>query len=297
MIVTPYVSTAEFQAHPTYLDLDDLRSGDLAQADQTVELNNVLLMSSGMADRYCEQPLAAHVVVQNTRARADRYGNLKLHPDHTPVLSFLSVAYGSTPTSLTTFADPSGVWIEDGRNIVVPLSTGGLGPWSGALQFGSPSAGCELYVQLACVAGWVATALAADAVQGATGLTVLDPTGILPGATYRVWEPGVEEFVTVSTTYVPSVVAVPPSPTSIPLAAATASAHKAGMGFSSLPPEAHTAVINFAVAQLLRPDTAKEDVYPDTRYSSGTRRDDPRQDGSGLVAEAERLLRPLRRIR
>lgn len=297
MIVTPYVSTAEFTAHPTYLDVDDLRVGDPSQGDQTAELNNVLLMASGMADRYCEQPLAAHVVVQNTRARADRYGNLKIHPDNTPVLSFTSVAYGSTPTALTTLAGSSGVWIEDGRNIVVPLSAGGLGPWSGALQFGSPSAGCELYVQLVYIAGHPATELAVDAVQGATSLTVLDPTGILPGSTYRIWEPGSEEYVTVSTTYIPAVVTIPPTPTAIPLAAPTMKDHTAGMGFSGLPPEAHTAVINFGVAQLLRPDTAKEDSYPDTRYSSGTRQDDPRQDGSGLVAEAQRLLAELRRIR
>ena len=85
MATVPYVSTAAFTAHPTYLDLDDLRSGAISAADQTAELNNLLLMASQWADNRCDQPLRAHTKVQNCRARIDRNGNLKVHPDHTPV--------------------------------------------------------------------------------------------------------------------------------------------------------------------------------------------------------------------
>lgn len=296
MPTVPYVTTAAFGAHPTYLDLGDLRSGDSSATDQTGELNNLLVMASAWADNYCEQPLAAHQNTQQQRARCDRYGFLKLHPDHTPILSFTSLAYGYTPSAMTTLTDLSDLWIEDGRNIVIPLA-GGTGAWSGSLQFGAPAAGSELFVRVTYLAGWVSTTLGAGAAAGATALQVADPTGILPGQTYRIWEPGSEETVTVSTTWTPPAVTTPPTPTSVPLAVATGNAHTAGMGLSGMPADVHLAVISYAVSQLMRPDTASEDSYPDTRFASGTRQTDSRKDGSGLVVEAERLLEPFRRVR
>lgn len=296
MLTAPYVSTAAFTAHPTYLDLDDLRSGSNLASDQTAELNNVLLMATQWCDNYAEQTLAAHVVTQNTRARCDRNGYLHLHLTDRPYLSLVQVGYGYTPTSLTTMSAPQ-VW-EDNNNITVPLSVGG--PWSGSLQFGSPAAGSELYVQAVYTAGWVATQLTANALAGATTLTVADPTGIQPGARYRIWEPGAEETVTVSPTWTPPTISVPPTapvPTAVTLAAPTLFAHTAGNDVSGMPADLRLAVINYAISQLMRPDTAAEDSYPDTHLSSGTRQADPRQDGSGLVAESERILERYRRVR
>jgi hypothetical protein len=291
----PYVSPAAFTAHPTYLDVDGLRSGSPYAADQTAALNNILLMASQWADNRCDQPLAAHQNVQRTRGRIDRYGMLRLHPDHTPVLAVTSVGYGYTPTALTT-VDASKAWVEDGRNIVIPLGGAG-GPWSGALQFGTPAAGGEVFVQLACTAGWVATQLSAAASAGASSVTVADPTGILPGGQYRIWEPGKEETVTVSSSWTPPVVAVPPVATAVTLAAPLVSAHTAGHDFSGMPADMRLAVTHYTVSLLMRPDTTTEDAYPDTALSSSTRRNDPRQDGSGLVAEAERILASYRRVR
>ena len=74
-------------------------------------------------------------------------------------------------------------------------------------------------------------------------------------------------------------------------------AHTAGSDLSGMPADMRLAVINYAVAQLLRPDTSSEDAYPDTRLSSGTRQADPRQDGSGLVVEAVRILTRYARVR
>ncbi len=290
MLAAPFVSTAAFTAHPTYLDLDDLRSGSSLASDQTAELANILLMASDWADNYGEQPLGAHCNVQRLRARADRYGNLKVHLDHGPFLGLVQVGYGFTPTALTTLTSPS-AW-EENNNLVIPLSTG-AGPWSGSLQFGFPGAGAPLYVQVAYTAGWVATQLTAAAGQGAVSLTVADPTGIQPGAQYRIWEPGAEETVTVSPSWTPPTITVPPSapaPAAVTLASPTVFAHTAGQDFSGMPSDLRLAVINYAVSQLMRPDTAEEDSYPDTHMASGTRQADSRQDGSGLVAEAERII-------
>lgn len=293
-MITPYVSAAAFTAHPTYLDLDDLRAGDNLPADQNAELGNLLLMASTWADGYVEQPLAAHQVTQSLRTTCDRYGQLKIHPDHTPVIAVSSVAYGYSPTSLTTVSAPS-VWNEDGRNLVIPLAA--AGPWSGSLQFGTPAAGQRLFVQVTYTAGFVATTLAGASALAATSLTVTDPTGIQPGGAYRIWEPGAEETVTVAASYTPPAVAIPPAATAVPLAAPAVYPHNAGHDIGNLPADARLAVTNYAVSILLRPDTSSEDAYPDTRLAAGTRQNDVRKDGSGLVDEAERLLERLRRVR
>ena len=290
----PYVSAAAFKAHPTYLDLDDLRSGSNLDSDQTAELVNLLLMASDWADNRAGQNLGAHTVVQNCTARFDRGGNLRIHPDNTPVLAVSSIAYGYTPTALTTVSSPS-LWLEDSRVIISSFAGGG--PWSGSLQFGSPVAGGEVFVQLTYTAGWVATQLTVSATSGATTLTVADPTGIVPGQSYRIWEPGCEEDVTVSTSWVPPAAATPIVPVSVTLATPTTFAHTAGQDFSGMPSDVRLAVTNYAVSALMRPDTAREDSYPDTALSSGTRQKDPRQDGSGLVAEAERILSRYQRVR
>lgn len=296
MTGTPYVSPAAFQAHPTYLDLDDLRSGSYLASDQTAELANILLMATQWADNYAEQILGAHTVVQNTQCRADRNGYLRLHIQDRPYLQLAQVGYGYTPTSLAILSAPQ-AWVQD-NNLTVPLSSGGA--WSGSLQFGSPAAGSELFVQVIYTAGWVATQLAVDCAAGATTVTVTDPTGVLPGAQYRIWDPGAEETVTVSPSWSPPAVAIPPAspvPTAVTLAAPTIKAHAAGQDFSAMPADLRLAIINYAVSQLMRPDTAAEDAYPDTHHSSGTRQADTRQDGSGLVLEAERILDRYRRIR
>jgi hypothetical protein len=294
-VITPYVSAAYFTAHPTYLDLGDLRYGDSSQADQTAQLVDLLLMSSAWADGYCEQPLSAHQNVQNLRTRFARDGTLRIHPDHTPVQSVTQVGYGYTPTALTTITNPS-VWSEDDRNLVIQVA-GASGPWAGSLQFGVPTTGYPVYTQVTYTAGFVATTLNADAPAGAGSLLVTDPTCVQPGGVYRIWEPGREESVTVASSFVPPAVAVPPVATSVPLAAPTLFAHTAGQDFTNMEHDARLAIVNYTVAQLLRPDTAAEDSYPDTRMASGTRQTDSRKDGSGLIDEAERLLERFRRIR
>jgi hypothetical protein len=79
---------------------------------------------------------------------------------------------------------------------------------------------------------------------GATSLTVTDPTGIVPGGEYRIWEPGAEETVTVSTLWVPPDPTVPTVPTTVLLAAATVNAHETGHDFSSLPADARNAIVD-----------------------------------------------------
>lgn len=289
----PYVSTAAFKAHPTYLDVSGLRVGDPNPANQDAELNNLLIEASGWADNQCNQPLGSHLKVQKFRQRLDRYGRLLVHADDNPVTAVVGLSWGYSPTAMTAVTDLSGVWVEDDRQIVVSLPGPSI-PVSAGLQFGGPTG--ELYVQMKYTSGFVATLLDADSTAGVSTLTVTDPTGIVPGGEYRIWEPGAEETVTVSPTWSPPAVTVPPSAVSVPLATPTVFAHTAGHDFSGMPAEVRTSIVQYVTATLMRPDSSAEDEFPNTNLGSDTRRNDPR-NGTGLIADAVRTLASYGRVR
>jgi hypothetical protein len=293
VLFTPYVSAAAFRAHPTYLDTDGLRVADPDPADQTAALTTLLLEASEWADNECNQPLGAHVRTVRCRATVDRVGNLKFHSDHAPVASVVSVSYGQTPTAMTTVSG-AGAWVENDANIVVPLGGASIA-WSGSLQFGLPLSG-EVFVRAVVVAGFAATVLTGTSTAGATSLTVADPTGFLPGERYRIWEPGAEETITIAADWVAPDPTLPPVATAVALASPTLNAHAAGHDLSGLPAEVRMAVVQYAMATLMRPDSTAEDEFPNTALGSDTRRNDPR-DGTGLVAAAARTLASYGRVR
>lgn len=286
---TPYLTVATFKAYPTYLDLQNLRSGDTVLADQDAELYNMLLRASTWAVGHCNQPLHAHSMTQNTRLRPDRQGRLKWHPAHNPVKQVTALSYGYRPNQMQAVADLTGIWTEDDRQAVVaeiaPLGTG-----FNSIQFGPPSGLSEVYTTWTYLAAYVTTTLANSPIQGASSVEVADPTGVVAGDVLRIWEPGTEEPVTVANTYTTG-------STTVPLTSGLLHDHAAGAGISQLPADAQQAVVNYAVALLLRPDTSKDDAFPDAPVQPTTRDEDSRKDGSGLVAEAIRLLRPYRRVR
>jgi len=287
-LTTPYLTVATFKAYPTYLDLQNLVSGDAVLAHQDDELNNILLRASAWALGVCNQPLHAHSNTQNVRLRPDRQGRLKWHPADNPVKKITGLSYGYQPGALQAVTDLTSQWIEDDSQVIIQF--GPLSPQFGAIQFGPPPGSVEVYTTWTYLAGYVVTTLTATTIVGATSLQVADPTGILPGDVLRIWEPGFDEAVTVADTYVAG-------STTVPLAAGTANPHIVGAGISQLPADAQQAVVNYAVALLLRPDTSKDDAFPDAPVPVSTRTDDSRKDGSGLVAEAIRLLRPYGRVR
>ncbi|WP_329140888.1 hypothetical protein [Streptomyces sp. NBC_00670] len=296
MAGVPYVSAAAFRAHPTYLDTDGLSlpgTGD--PAAQTAELTNRLLAASEWADNECDQPLSAHLFTQRERVFCGRDGMLTVHADHGPIVRVLSVGYGYTPGALTTLDSPT-VWVEQDTNIVVSLANAGTMAWSGSLQFGSPAVGGDVYAQVAYVAGRVATVLDAAADQAGTSITVRDPTGIEPGGTYRIWEPGAEESIVVDPAWTAPAPSSTPAPAVVDLAQPLRSGHAAGHDVSGMPADLRLAVVQHTISQLLRPDSTAEDEYPDNATSS-TRSDDSRTRGMGLLQEARRTLASYRRVR
>lgn len=296
MLATPYVSAAAFRAHPTYLDTDGLIPGNPDPAVQTAALTNLLLQASTWADDMCDQPLSAHLYTQATRVRADRAGMLRIHADHKPVRAVASVAYGSSPTSLTTVASPQ-VWVEGDANLV--LAVGGASTaWSGSLQVGfGASPGGEVFAQLGIVAGYVATQLTAATLVGATSITVADPTGIVAGGRYRIWEPGGEETITVSPLWQAPTPSAIPAATSVTLAAPLTYAHAAGHDISDMPADLRLAIVNYTIALMMRPDTTAQDEFPDSATTSSTRGADSRNTGLGLISQAQKILRSYQRVR
>lgn len=302
LLTTPYVTVPEFRAAPTWIDSDDLIPGG-AQNSQDEELYNVLLRASAWAENYCRQPLRAHTAYEQTRARIDRRGRIFLHPSNTPVRQVTGLAFGSDFQLLSQLTDLTQVWVEDQRGIVVsaiPLR----GTWAGTLEFGNvPPPGGEVYVEYTYVAGYCSTTLTAQAVQGASSITVADATGLQPpftgllgtirSSTARIWDPALEEAVVVGPSFTPST-----GVTSVPLATPTIFPHEIGTSVSELPPEVHQAIVSLAVALLCRDDTvSEEDPYPGTPYGPTTRRGSSGGKAGGLVDTAWQLLDPYKRIR
>jgi hypothetical protein len=302
VLALPYVTAAAFRAHPTYLDLLNLRSQDPNLADQSAELFNVLLMASREADNYLEfgEPdgtLAAHVKTENKQLIVGRDGLLRFHPAHKPVVSVASIAYGTTfSNSLTVVQNPT-VWIEGGANIVADLGRN-VTYCSGWPQ---PFTRTRLYTTWIYTAGYVNTLLGATATAGATSITVTDPTGITggtantPATSLRIWDPGAEETVTVASTYVDG-------STTVPLTGALVGTHTfsaaSPIGVSALPAELHLAITQWATALLLRPSSKSTSQFKGSPMKLSTAGDDDAYgDASGLVKAAKEALEPYHRIR
>lgn len=303
MLAVPYVTVAAFRAHPTFLDTLNLRSGDSSAVDQDDELNEMLLKASLMADNFLEfgtasgiggrlaGTLAAHSVTENARCRIRRDGTISYHPKHHPVQTVTAFSFGHTPTTLQAMTDLTVQWIEDNRQVIMPLTFAAA---LSSLQFGTPLVASEVYTTWTYLAGYVTTQLSATANVGATAIPVQDATGVVAGSQLRIWDPGHEEIVTVAQSYV--------SGLSLPLVSPLAATHTVAagpggqVGVSALPGDVHLAVILYACALLMRPDTEAEDVFPGARREPNTRKGAGGDDGSGFVEEAERLLDPYRRV-
>lgn len=287
MLTHPYVSVAEFRAHPTFLDTNNLRTAG-TQAEQDAALFNALLTASQRADDKVNMPLGAHVQTENTRMSADRSGRLRYHPEHAPVIRVTSMAVGASPDSLDTQADPQ-VWTERDGRIIVAFSPSG-GPGLGSLQFGTPAPGSEALVSWTYEAGYPSTQLTEPTEAGDTSIEVRDTVGITAGTVLRLWTPGAEEAVTVATV----------SGQTLTLTGALRGAHAAEDSCSALPSTIRQAVIYFACYELMRPASTGENYTGNQRgpAPSSTANDSRRTNrATYLFDEAVKLLKPYKRIR
>lgn len=304
IITQPYVSVAEFRAAPTWLDSDDLIPGGV-QGQQDEELTNVLLRASSWADEFAgggtDRPwFGAHLVTEQCRSRINRNGEVFLHPSDHPVRAVTGLAYGSDFQNMAVLADLTQTWVEDARGIVVSLIPW-RGSWTGTLEFGAVSQpGGEMFIQYQYVSGYCNTRLTSAVSAGASSLNVDNSTGLqapstnllgnLSGSTARIWDAGIEEAVTVASGFTTGSLTVP-------LTSSLASPHGAGVVVSEFPAAVRQAIICYSVGLLMREDVTSDDPFPGTPYGPTARRSKSGGRSGGLVSEAEKLLRPYRRVR
>lgn len=302
ILTQPYVTVAEFKTAPTWLDVDNLVPGGIPE-QQDAELFNVLLRASAWADNWCAQRLGAHTVYEQMRCRPDRYGTVILHPSNVPVRQVTGLAYGANFQNLTVLTDLTQVWVEDARGIVISLIPQ-RGSFFGSLEFGGfPVEGTEIFIEIAYVSGYASTTLTATAATGSNTLSVADATGFqvpfaslvanVRGSTARIWNPGQEEAVAVSSI----------NGNTLTLASNLANTHTPAngpggqIGVSELPAEVHQAVVCMAVALMMREDVSEEDPFAGSPYGPATRKSGAGGKAGGLLDNAYELLDPYRRVR
>jgi hypothetical protein len=223
----PYISVAEYKDAPTSIDYDNLVVGGNANA-QDAELARVILRATSYLNEYLNQDLVASLTTETQRVRLNTQGFIALHPNINPVLSLNAFNYGPTPNNLVALPDPSVCWFEN-QQIIIPLSQVALTYSSqGPLSFGGGAPGQPIYAQYTYVGGYVNTRTTANAILGATSITVADASGIIPGEVYRIIDGASSETVTISSTYTYG-------STTVTLASALTFAHTAGATLSNLP--------------------------------------------------------------
>lgn len=292
MLVEPFVTVAAFKAHPTFLDVNNLRSGSTSQPNQDAELYNILLMASDAVENFCNRPIQAHIQTDNGRGFVDRRGRLIFHADHAPVRLVQSYSYSSRLGVTTSTTNPT-CFVEDGRQVIVEPGTASAA-WTGSLQFGAPTSTTELYTTLTYVAGYANATLTNSPSQGATSITVSNPTGIFAGDTLRIWEPGKEESVVVASSWAGQNT-FPYTTASIPLVSGLVNAHTAGFGVTGFGADLHLATIYFAVDALQRYGTSSA-IWPGARVKSAIGVDAP-STASPWESRAQRLLLTYRDVK
>gem|GEM_PF-2264148 len=295
-----YLTVAELLGAPLGLELRSIPAtgstgpGGVIGQQTYEELTNVILRASAMADLYCHQTLGAtqdseEGWTDSAKAGIDNNGYLWLHTNNWPVLSVSVFQYGypalgGTAWTVATLSD----LIMKRSSIVYPA-------WLDRRN--TP----PVRVQATYLNGWPNTLLTASVAGGATGLPVVDATGIMAGARLTIFDQGNTEQVTVASTWLPA-----PGPASVALAAGTQFAHTPyfrpttppqqpyDVSVSALPADVKQAVLlicKFLVEQ--RGSTAL--VMGRTGGISGTA-----QTGKAAMEEmpleAQYLLDPYRRV-
>ena len=225
----PYISVAEYKNAPTAINFDMLVVGGNAAA-QDAELAQVILRASSYMNEYLNQNLVATQYTETQRIRYSASGGYyALHPYNAPIVALSAFNYGANPNQLNALQDCSIAWFE-GQQIIIPGNQIGWNYTSqGPLQFGGSIGQSNwTFTKYTYIAGFANTELDAVTAIGDTTLTVENPTGILPGEQYRIFDGQRTERVTVDDSYVFG-------STTVPLLSPMVFAHGIGATFSNLP--------------------------------------------------------------
>jgi hypothetical protein len=198
-----YLTIAEYKNAPTAIDYNNLVVGGTS-AQQDAELASVIQRASSWIDIYVNQPLIAQNFQEQSRTRITQEGFMVISPDYNNVVALNSLAYGSTPNTLTTVTDGAlqSCWFEKSQ-IVYPLSQVGIGYSSqGSLSLGFyPSVRSRIYAAYNYCAGFC-NGLISAATAGQSSFTMIDPIGLTAGSLVTIYDGQNTEQVVVSSSYV-----------------------------------------------------------------------------------------------
>jgi hypothetical protein len=223
----PYLTTAEYLAEPTGVDLSQLIPGATSQAVNEAALATLIRSASSYADSLCYQVLGATLDTQAGEYRIFRDGTIRVPVDYTPLVEVTAVSLGWAAGQLSALTDLSGLWLQ--RKVVrIPVGPSLI---SGAgYVFTAPARYGHIFAQVLYVNGFANTTLAADVSAAASSVTVASPLGIFPGLPMTIYDDAVAktEMVTVANTYVQG-------STTVPLVSPLVNAHTSGTAISALP--------------------------------------------------------------
>lgn len=186
MLNVPYISPQEFV--DTFPDVDASRYIPTGtQPNQAQPLLALLRRASSLADRWCKQLLRATVDTETVSLYPTKDGSIRIWPKYRPIVSLISLQYRYHP--------------EDGWKAVSPLNaSSGLEQYENYFDYSGEyfPQPYKLTVQYTYVNGFPVTTIQGTLAQGATSITVANPTGIVQGSVLTIYDGANSEDVTVS---------------------------------------------------------------------------------------------------
>jgi len=243
VVVSQYLSVAEFLNSPTGIDISTLVPGGTTQQNQAA-LTSVIRRASSWIDSYCNQILGATVNTEIKSTNLNREGFLRLIPKYLPIVQLTSLQYRLYPQADWNDIDLTTLQIYPDRieaynffsyfglfwpNLPMPYMPQPMGqpyqPYTTPTQ-ASYIQSIPLITQYTYVNGYANTFLAADVTAGAQSITVIDPTGLLEGTVLTVSDGGNTEDIEV---------AAAPTGNTVSLSSPLLFDHSAQTGVSALP--------------------------------------------------------------
>lgn len=240
-----YVTVNEFKSAPTGIDCSTLDAMNIGnQSAQDIALQDVLRRASAWVDNYCKMTLQASTNTETKEVHTTRDGRLVVHPNNIPIINLTYVGFKTSPNLGFTDQDLGSVQVFNNYFVIYYLQTGFFAP-SLAVQY--PEFGyynpyqkqklsdLPIIVNYTYTNGYANALLTQDVANGATTITVDNPTGFNAGTQFTLYD-SFEENCTVSSV----------SGNTITLNSPILSYHAKGINASALPADIKQATILLA---------------------------------------------------
>ena len=284
----PYITADEYQRAPTAVDSSNLVQGG-SPAQNTVELGNIIARASSIADQIVfgdQGCLAATRDMDGPRRlRVDRWGRIRFPTRYHPILQIDAIEVGFTPSTMLAFTAAQAVDVEIDPAGVITIPVWGV--QNPAPSVGGFSVGSSVLTQVTYVNGYPHTTLADSADAGDTTIVVASPLGLYPGSPLTVYDFTSSEHIVVGPAYTVG-------SATVPLVAALAGPHTAGVSVSAVPPVVKQAVI--AITSALIKTRGTLSIVMGKLQSSPTKVEQQDSGARNDFDYATGLLRPFARV-